>query len=181
MQSLFLMEKRISTLITCATLLAIVTLFSLFAFINLSQPAITSTPPVAGASANAEPMSMVTSQKTTLIPKYIVIGWNNLGMHCYNPDFSNLSILPPYNTLVAQVIKVGDPPQIVTSGVKVRYSFPDNTYSVERTGRPDKLYPGLSLTFPKSSSNFRLSNSEWVSPVSGTPARPSRSLASSSR
>ncbi len=49
-------------------------------------------------------------------PKYVVVSWNNLGMHCYDPDYSNLAILPPYNTLVAQVIKVGDPPQIVTSG-----------------------------------------------------------------
>ncbi|NJD60153.1 MAG: hypothetical protein FIA98_12230, partial [Anaerolineae bacterium] len=69
---------------------------------------------------------------------YIVLGWNNLGMHCYNPDFSNLAILPPYNTLVAQVVKVGEPPQIVTSGVIVEYSFPENTYSVGRLGRPDK-------------------------------------------
>ncbi len=71
-------------------------------------------------------------------PKYVVLGWNNLGMHCYNPDFSNLAILPPANTLIAQVIKVGDPPQIVTSGVSVEYAFPDNTYSAGRLGRPDK-------------------------------------------
>ncbi len=75
-------------------------------------------------------------------PKYVVLGWNNLGMHCYDPDFSNLLILPPYNTLVAQVIKVGEPPRVVTSGVIVEYSFPDNTYSVNgpgvAPGRPDK-------------------------------------------
>jgi hypothetical protein len=70
--------------------------------------------------------------------KYIVVGWNNLGMHCYNPDYSSIAILPPYNTLVAQVIKVGDPPQIVTSGVTVEYSFPDNTYSAGKPGSPDK-------------------------------------------
>ena len=69
---------------------------------------------------------------------YMVIGWNNLGMHCYSPDFSNLAILPPYNTLMAQVIKIGDPPQIVTSGVTVEYSFPDNTYSANKAGQPDK-------------------------------------------
>ena len=59
-------------------------------------------------------------------------------MHCYSPDFSNLAVLPPYNTLVAKVIKVGDPPQIVNSGVIVEYSFPDNTYSAGKTGSPDK-------------------------------------------
>ncbi len=71
-------------------------------------------------------------------PKYIVIAWNNLGLHSYNPDFSNLAILPPYNTLIAQVIKVGDPPKIITSGVIIEYSFPDNTYSVKQPDRPDK-------------------------------------------
>lgn len=82
-------------------------------------------------------------------PKYVVLAWNNLGMHCYDPDFSNLGILPPYNTLVAQVIKVGDAsktppvkPEIFTTGVTVEYSFPDNTYSVNGPGvppgRPDK-------------------------------------------
>ncbi len=69
---------------------------------------------------------------------YIVLGWNNLGMHCYDPDFTNLAILPPYNTLIAQVIKLGDPPQIVTSGVVVHYSFPDNTYSADMPNMPDK-------------------------------------------
>lgn len=70
--------------------------------------------------------------------KYVVIGWNNLGMHCYDSDYSDFAILPPYNTLMAQVIKVGDPPQVVTQGVQVNYEFPDNTYSVNRLGRPDK-------------------------------------------
>ena len=70
--------------------------------------------------------------------KYIILGWNNLGMHCYDPDFSNLAILPPFNTLCAQVIKVGDNPEIITSGITIEYSFPDNTYSTGKSGSPDK-------------------------------------------
>jgi hypothetical protein len=70
--------------------------------------------------------------------KYVILGWNNLGMHCYDGDFSDFAILPPYNTLYAQVIKIGDPPQIVSQGLTVKYSFPDNTYSAGRSGRPDK-------------------------------------------
>ena len=35
---------------------------------------------------------------------YTIIGWNNLGMHCMDSDFSVFSILPPYNTIHAQVI-----------------------------------------------------------------------------
>ena len=54
-------------------------------------------------------------------------------MHCYNHDFQDLAVLPPYNTLWAQVIQRGDPPQIVTNGIRVQYSFPDNTTSSNKT------------------------------------------------
>ena len=67
---------------------------------------------------------------------YIIIGWNDLGMHCCNQDFSTLAILPPYNNLRAQIVKVGDAnhsPQVVTSGFRVTYEIPGNTYSVGKT------------------------------------------------
>lgn len=35
---------------------------------------------------------------------WTVIGWNNLGMHCMDSDYSVFSILPPYNTINAQVV-----------------------------------------------------------------------------
>ena len=35
---------------------------------------------------------------------WTVVGWNNLGMHCMDADFAVFSILPPYNTIHAQVI-----------------------------------------------------------------------------
>ena len=36
-----------------------------------------------------------------------VVAWNNLGMHCLDPDFSIFVILPPYNTIQAQVMVGG--------------------------------------------------------------------------
>ncbi len=33
-----------------------------------------------------------------------LIGWNNLGMHCMDDDYSVFTILPPYNTVDAQLI-----------------------------------------------------------------------------
>ena len=33
--------------------------------------------------------------------------FNNLGMHCYDADFSVFSILPPFNTVNAQVVRAG--------------------------------------------------------------------------
>ena len=60
---------------------------------------------------------------------YIVVAWNDLGMHCLNPSYDNAVILPPYNTVWAQVIKRGNPPQIMTTGITVEYSIDGNTYS----------------------------------------------------
>lgn len=65
--------------------------------------------------------------------EYIVLAWNDLGMHCYNRDFQYLAVLPPYNTLWAQVIRVGNPPEIITTGITVTYHFADNTYSVGKS------------------------------------------------
>lgn len=68
--------------------------------------------------------------------QYIIIGWNDLGMHCCNKDFSTLAILPPYNNLRAQIIKVGDAknlPVVESTGFSVSYEVPGNTYSVGKT------------------------------------------------
>lgn len=52
---------------------------------------------------------------------YVVTAWSELGMHCIDGrDYSVFSVLPPYNTLHAQVITRGDPPA-VTSSVTVTY------------------------------------------------------------
>jgi hypothetical protein len=65
--------------------------------------------------------------------EYVVIGWNDLGMHCYDREYSLMAVLPPYNTLWAQVIQRGNPPKIVTDGVAVEYSFAENTRSDNKT------------------------------------------------
>ncbi len=64
---------------------------------------------------------------------YVLLGWNDLGMHCYNADFQDLAVLPPYNNLWAQVVRRGDPPVVVTDNIEVTYAFPDNTYSVGKS------------------------------------------------
>ena len=65
--------------------------------------------------------------------EYVVLAWNDLGMHCYNRDFKDLAVLPPFNTLWAQVIRVGDPPVVVTTGINVEFFFEDNTDSVTKS------------------------------------------------
>ena len=79
--------------------------------------------------------------KNIFAPKdgtYIVIAWNDLGMHCANQDFSNMCILPPYNNQSAHVILQGTPttmPEVMgpSSGVTVTYEIPGNTYSGSTT------------------------------------------------
>jgi hypothetical protein len=60
---------------------------------------------------------------------YVAFAWNDLGMHCLNPTYNQGVILPPYNTVWVQVVKRGDPPQIVTAGITVQYAIRNNTYS----------------------------------------------------
>ncbi len=64
---------------------------------------------------------------------YVVIGWNDLGMHCINPSYKELALLPPYNNLWVQVIKRGDPPMIVTSGITLEYSIVNNSKVAGKT------------------------------------------------
>ncbi len=53
---------------------------------------------------------------------YRLLAWNDLGMHCMDDDFSVFSILPPYNNLVAQLIKREyNGAQRVISGVEITY------------------------------------------------------------
>lgn len=56
---------------------------------------------------------------------WVVTGWNNLGMHCMDSDYSVFSILPPYNTIHAQIIQgVNGSAHLITNttGYSVTYS-----------------------------------------------------------
>ncbi|MFA6034485.1 MAG: hypothetical protein WC889_16420, partial [Myxococcota bacterium] len=36
---------------------------------------------------------------------HVLLAWNDLGMHCLNPSYDSAVILPPYNTVWAQVVR----------------------------------------------------------------------------
>jgi hypothetical protein len=50
-------------------------------------------------------MSAIVAVITTpaMAANWTLVGWNNLGMHCMDADFSLFSLLPPYNTIHAQL------------------------------------------------------------------------------
>ncbi len=64
---------------------------------------------------------------------YIVLAWNDLGMHCMDKDFSVFAILPPYNTLQAQVIRRGYEPDLNPSAFVYYMSQKDTDGSINTT------------------------------------------------
>lgn len=65
---------------------------------------------------------------------YVILAWNDLGMHCDQNDYSYFMVLPPFNTIRAQIFKRGgEGAQLVTSGVTVSYSFPKKKNSALHT------------------------------------------------
>jgi hypothetical protein len=101
---------------------------------------------------------------------YIVLAWNDLGMHCYNRDFSDLAVLPPYNNLHAQVVRVADRPQVVTTGITVTYLFTDNTTSASKSNFWDfeeklfgvKLQTDIGLKGKSLAGSMDLSGNQFV-------------------
>jgi cytochrome c553 len=66
-------------------------------------------------------LSLLVSLSLARADDWQVIGWNDLGMHCMDgTDFSVFSILPPYNTIHAQIIHNGD---LVTSSNGLHVTF----------------------------------------------------------
>lgn len=57
---------------------------------------------------------------------YVLLVWNDLGMHCVSDNDEWFNFLPPANTLEAQLIKRGDPPEIVTDDVLLTYEMQED-------------------------------------------------------
>lgn len=72
---------------------------------------------------------------------YTVVGWNNLGMHCMDSDYSVFAILPPYNTVNAQVIySSGTTTRLLTdtNGLTLQYEAladPTGSYNSTSVGK----------------------------------------------
>ena len=82
--------------------------------------------------------ALTKSYGTQAIPatsmSYVILAWNDLGMHCDQNDYSYFAVLPPYNTLHAQIFRRGsEGANLITSGVTVSYAFPKKTNSALHT------------------------------------------------
>jgi cytochrome bd-type quinol oxidase subunit 1 len=54
--------------------------------------------------------------------EYILLVWNNVGMRCLSDCDQWFMLLPPNNTLEAQLFKRGETPELVTEGVELTYA-----------------------------------------------------------
>ncbi|MCX5875778.1 MAG: cytochrome ubiquinol oxidase subunit I [Deltaproteobacteria bacterium] len=52
---------------------------------------------------------------------YVLLAWNNLGMHSISDADGSFSLMPPANDLFAQLIKRGPTPVVVTEGVDILF------------------------------------------------------------
>jgi hypothetical protein len=82
---------------------------------------------VTSGGASVVDWALTAAYGTQAIPaanmRYTVLAWNDLGMHCDQDDYSYFMVLPPFNTLHAQVVdRTAD--KLVGSGITVSYAFP---------------------------------------------------------
>jgi PKD repeat protein len=69
---------------------------------------------------------------------YSLVGWNNLGMHCMDPDYAVFALLPPYNTIHAQLMDASGHLVTVPGGVTVTYqgvADPTGSINVSSQGK----------------------------------------------
>lgn len=84
-------------------------------------PAQTTTPTASAIPAITIPNALISSRATLNNTNYVVFAWNDLGMHCANPTYDKAVLLPPYNTVWAQVsssIAQGRIPWVNGTGVR---------------------------------------------------------------
>jgi mono/diheme cytochrome c family protein len=67
--------------------------------------------------------------------EYVLLAWNNLGMHCLSDSDPWWVILPPANDLHAQLFRRGELPEVVTDGVEIGFAVEKGFERPERDVR----------------------------------------------
>ncbi len=68
-----------------------------------------------------EPKETEIHEFNTRSDKYLILAWNDLGMHCISDCDPWFVILPPANTLEALLIQRGEVPELVSDGVELTF------------------------------------------------------------
>ncbi|MCG6861098.1 MAG: PKD domain-containing protein [Chromatiaceae bacterium] len=101
----------------------------------------------------------VSEQSTLVDGSYRLLAINDLGMHCGDLDTRIAGILPPFQVLLAQVIRKGGEPDLNPAGVSLYYSAASNTNDPILS---ENLFPGLKGDGSTFKTNF------WDAVAAGT-------------
>jgi mono/diheme cytochrome c family protein len=118
------------------------------------------------------------SEETHTVPpfdpardEYVLLVWNDLGMHCLSDNDKYFVFLPPANTLNAQFFKRGDKPGIITKGIKLVYEVETPYQHPEKHVRfweysekifGVKLEPGVGLAGKKVIGEFDVNGNHFA-------------------
>jgi len=107
-------------------------LIAALAVLALSLGSGNASPPRPDRGGTGNAVNLPPSTGTPTAPAYALVAWSELGMHCIDgKDYSIFSVLPPYNIIHAQLLKKGEPPVAITSGVTISYlATADTTGSI---------------------------------------------------
>ncbi len=67
--------------------------------------------------------------------EYVLLAWNDLGMHCISDNEKYFSFLPPANTFNAQLFRRGPRPELVTSGITMEYDVESGFHYPQKHSR----------------------------------------------
>ncbi len=84
--------------------------------------------------------------------KYVLLVWNDLGMHCISDNEKYFSFLPPANTFNAQLFKRGEKPQLITEDVILTYDIEEGNSKPEERSmfwEYSKQIFGMQVPIPK--------------------------------
>ena len=80
--------------------------------------------------------SSIVKSISTIVQKdkeYVILAYNDSGMHCIQSDYSSFMILPPANTIRVQVFEKGiEEAKLINGGVIVEYAVNNNTSSIDK-------------------------------------------------
>ncbi len=82
-------------------------------------------PPVKQTAAKVTTEDVLVPPFDTKKDEYVLLAWNDLGMHCISDNDKYFSFLPPANTFWAQLYKRGEKPALMTNGVTIKYEVED--------------------------------------------------------
>ncbi|MEW5733404.1 MAG: cytochrome c [Thermodesulfobacteriota bacterium] len=85
------------------------------------QPANRTDPAAAATESRIPQLALTIPPFNAAQDGYVLLAWNDLGMHCISDADKYWILLPPANTLWAQLIQRGPKPRIVTEGVVLEY------------------------------------------------------------